>query len=80
MCQHLASTALTNMQVTRTHHIFIAGSFISHPLVQRIVMEEFEAKKWWDAMAMEGIVSENHYLPAVKHFSTTNNCIKYDRS
>ena len=61
MCQHLASTALTNMYATKTHHIFIAGSFISHPLVQRLVVEEFEAKKWWDAMATEGIVI-NHWL------------------
>ena len=61
MCQHLASTALTNMYATKTHHIFIAGSFISHPLVQRLVVEEFEAKKWWDAMVIEGMVS-NHCL------------------
>ena len=58
MCQHLAETALINMQLTKTHHVFIAGSFISHPLVQRLVVEEFEAKKWWDAIGIDGIVSE----------------------
>ena len=57
MCQHLAYTALTNMYATKTHHIFIAGSFISHPLVQRIVAEEFESQKWWSTLSMEGSVS-----------------------
>ena len=45
------------MYATKTHHIFIAGSFISHPLVQRIVAEEFESQKWWSTLSMEGIVS-----------------------
>ena len=63
MCQHLAETALTNMQLTKTHHVFIAGSFISHPLVQRLVVEEFETKKWWDSMTMADIVSTLQFPP-----------------
>ena len=50
-------TAVHAMHFTKTKHIFIAGSFISHPLTQRLVAEEFEHARWMGAMLFDGIVS-----------------------
>ena len=50
-------TAIYAMHVTRTKHLFVAGSFISHPLTQRLVEEEFEYARWGRAMSFENIVS-----------------------
>ncbi len=52
------------MHLTKTKHIFIAGTFIAHPLTQKIVTEEFEKEKWDRAMFFDDIVSTNDDLIA----------------
>ena len=64
MCQELVRTAINAMHMTKTKHLFVAGSFISHPLTQRLVEEEFEYARWGGAMYYDGIVSKNE----LKHF------------
>ena len=58
MCQELVRTAINAMHMTRTKHLFVAGSFISHSLTQRLVEEEFEYARWGGAMYYDGIVSK----------------------
>ena len=69
MCQELVRTAINAMHMTKTKHLFVAGSFISHPLTQRLVEEEFEYSRWGGAMYYDGIVSKNE----LKHF-IVNTC------
>ena len=56
-CHHLAITAYDAMMSAEVRHIFIAGSFCSHPLVQKIVLSEFEYRKWIMAAMVHGRVS-----------------------
>ena len=63
MCQVLVTTAIDALLITRTKHIFIGGGFLSHPLTAKIVMEEFEVRKWQAATNLDFVVSlEFEYL------------------
>lgn len=56
MCQSLVSNTLYACHVTRTKHIYLGGSFVPHPLTQRLLMEEFENKKLEAAFNIHGLV------------------------
>ena len=45
ICGNLVQVCLNNAVVSGIRHIFVAGSFISHPLTQKIVLAEFETQR-----------------------------------
>ena len=56
MCQVLVTTAFDACLITGCKHLFVGGGFPSHPLVARLVMEEFEFRKYQSASLLDGRV------------------------
>ena len=57
MCQVLVAMALNSCLITKVKHIFAAGGFLSHPLTERIVMQDFEFRKYQRASSSKDFVS-----------------------
>ena len=57
MCTNLVNNVLDSLIMLKTKHVFIAGSFVNHPLTQKIVFEEFEYRKRELAGYLPGFVS-----------------------
>ena len=57
-CHHAAITAYDSLVIEGARHIFMAGGFCDHPLVQNLVLEEFENRKFTMASFLHGRVSE----------------------
>ena len=57
-CHHAAITAYNSLVMEGVRHIFMAGGFCDHPLVQNLVLEEFENRKFTMASFQHGRVSE----------------------
>ena len=55
-CNVAVTTAFDACLITKTKHIFIGGGFAGHPLAAKIIMQEFEFKRWYAANFMEGMV------------------------
>ena len=56
VCQVLAGICFDSCIMTEIRHIFLVGSFVSHPLTQSVVLEEFEDRKWNGATCMSNVV------------------------
>ena len=56
-CHHVAITAYDSLIIAKAKHIFLAGGFCTHPLVQKIVTDEFEYRKWFLGTCTDDLVS-----------------------
>ncbi len=45
MCTNLVTNVLDSLVMLKTKHVFVGGSFVSHPLTQKLVFEDFEYRK-----------------------------------
>ena len=62
-CNVAVTTAFDACLITRTKHIFIGGGFVAHSLAAKIIMQEFEFKRWYAASFMERMVRKTkHYI------------------
>ena len=54
LCTNLVTNVLDSLVMLKTKHVFVGGSFVNHPLTQRLVFEHFEYQKRELAMALPG--------------------------
>ncbi len=45
MCTNLVTNVIDSLVMLKAKHVFVGGSFISHPLTQKHVFEDFEYRK-----------------------------------
>ncbi len=52
-------TAAHAAQITRTPHVFVAGSLMAEPLIQEVVARQFDVRRWNNAAGVDDMVSDN---------------------
>ncbi len=59
----IAMTAAHAAQMTRTPHVFMAGSLMAEPLIQEVVARQFDVRRWNNAAGVDDMV--NNKIPCL---------------